>query len=42
MTPGQSKRRKLRSATIAVAMFASFSQLILVDAIARAASEQTA
>ena len=36
------KKRKLRSATIAVAVFASISQIALVDAIAKTASEQTA
>jgi hypothetical protein len=42
MTTPRHKRRKLRSAVIAVAVFASFSQIVLVDAIAKTASEQPA
>jgi len=35
------RKRRLRTVTIVVAIFASFSQLMLVDAVARTASHQT-
>jgi len=40
MNSRKQRRRTLRSATIAVAIFASFSQILLVDAVAKSASEQ--
>lgn len=36
------RRRKLRSAAITVAVFASLSQILLVDAVAKAAYDQAA
>jgi DNA-binding transcriptional regulator of glucitol operon len=38
----QRNKRRIRSATIAVAVFATISQIALVDAIAKTSSEQAA